>query len=209
MTHARKDPEQDLIRMREINETLTNYRLPLKRLAGRAIATGLSPELVQELNDMKQQLQQLLKILGGDPVPNGAALSQLKASDGRGRQTDTIRAEQASVSSPRPRNKGLDFLLLAAPYARERFGYPISHDVLFKLAQRYDPSIARPTMVSKVNRYKNAKNWLEWSSSEDIRITKEGETAYNTLRRLADRDGDLPRVKQTFRDVWKIDLPFD
>ena len=35
----------------------------------------------------------------------------------------------------------------------------------------------------------------------------DGDQAFQTLRAQAARDGDLPKVKETFQAVWGIDLP--
>ncbi len=232
MTHANSESEKDLILIREINNLLNKNRLPLKRLAGRA-ALDLSPTLKQEAIELKGQLQQYLTILGGNVAPNDAIVPQMTATSITDKSVQSSLAtpiaqthagkdisppsamkheEKSQISeefkSPvRRRNKGFDLLLIAAPYARDRYGYPISHDVLFDLAKHYDPQVTRATMVSKVNRYKNHKKWLEWKTSEDIQITTSGRVAYKNLYLLADRDGDLPRVKQTFREKWNIDLP--
>jgi hypothetical protein len=232
MTHANAELKKTLILIREINNLLNKNRLPLKRLAGR-VAPDLSPELEEETTELKQQLQQYLHIIGGNTTQNSAHLPQATGvsstnattansialpsiqtpTDQEQRPSDTINGNRkilmpdATKPPIRSRNKGFDLLLIAAPHARERFGFPISHDVLFELAKDYDPQVTRPTMVSKVNRYKNDKDWLNWETSEDIQITQKGRAAYKTLYLLADRDGDLPRVKQTFREKWNIDLP--
>jgi hypothetical protein len=102
-------------------------------------------------------------------------------------------------SQRRKPSKGFDFLLLDAIQQKEE-ARVISQDYLFRLAKAFDPSSKRPSLISKLVRWRNSLEYLEWRSPEDIQITDRGKHAAANLKKYLS-DEEFNRIKAAHKNV--------
>lgn len=177
----------------------------LLRIKNASQASDLPPDLQVSFNSIPQLLQMLSSlVLNGDPqtVANSPTIAQPEPTKSSG---------QRPVKPPRrPRSPAFDFLLLEALDQRAAFGFPISQEDLFNLARSFEAQTKKPSLVAKLNRWKNTEpdGLVRWQVAEDLSLTKVGRAERDRLYPYVMRDGHEEGLKQAFRNAWKIDVSF-
>lgn len=100
---------------------------------------------------------------------------------------------EASATSPtvpkrRHHSDAFDLCLFAAIHAAPRLKYDVGLDVVFRVAQTFDPAAERPSLIAKLNRWKNS-GLLRWVTSKQMYVTPNGEAHYRALIRATSRPG--------------------
>jgi len=154
-------------------------------------------KLIQQIREFEQYAEALSEL----PAELNLEVSQQSTPtniEGSGKSINGY-----TITARRSKNSSYDFLLLEAFRWRDSFG-PIGQSSLLKLALAFDDFTKKPSLVAKLNRWKNDKGWLEWSHSEDIRVTERGLAERKRLFELVERDGDLGAVREAFQAAWAI-----
>lgn len=168
----------------------------------------LTSDLAQSINDLMAGLQDLRSLLSDSaptvvPSPHSISLDDENASN-RPHEIEPSRPEKKS-GRRRP-SFAFDYLLLEALNQRSAYGHRIGQESLFRLASALDENSKKPSLVAKLNRWKNDKKWVSWVSAEDISILGAGNERRAELLDLVNRDKRMEEIRTAFKSAWSLDL---
>ncbi len=115
--------------------------------------------------------------------------------------------EEAMPKTDRRRKDvAFDFLVLdgIGKGESDQFPYAVGQDKVFELALALDPNAKKPSLISQLGRWRNAKKWVEWSDTQKLKITQAGKERRKELLDLCKRDGRLEEVLKAYQEAWGI-----
>ena len=193
-------------KLSEIIDVLKSQFMSLADVVYAIKSTGLSPGLNPAIAEVVGLLQRYSDEIGdGSLERDRQATPQVPVVH---TANSTPKAEDKKKKTRRKRSKSYDLLLLEALMQRNRYGYPVGQQTLFELAAHLDTTSKKGSLVSKLNRWRNDKQWVEWSDPEDVCLTDNGEKKRDRLLTLVQREGSIELIKETLQAVWKIDIEF-
>jgi hypothetical protein len=84
---------------------------------------------------------------------------------------------------------------------------PVDLDDIYNVAVVFDPLTKRESLNSTLNRWKNSKRWVSWSTTDFRQITKEGMDELNRLIPFVEKDPEgLKKVKRAIKGVLGTEL---
>lgn len=194
-------------KLSEIIHVLKSQFMSLADIVHAIRSAGLSPASDPAIAEVLRLLQRYSQEIG-DGSPERDRQTTPHAPVVRTTNDTPKKAESKVKKKRRKRSKSYDLLLLEALVQRNRYGYPVGQQTLFELASQLDTTSKKGSLVSKLNRWRNDKQWVEWSDPEDIHLTDDGKNERDRLLTLVQREGSIELIKETFQAVWKIEIEF-
>lgn len=107
-----------------------------------------------------------------------------------------------AAQTRRKSNKSFDALLMLGIKHAPENGVAASQDMLFQLGRAFDPSTKRPSLIAKLNRWKNPQGLVTWQKPQNIALTDLGKAEVEELEMIAKTNGDLDKIRQVITDTW-------
>lgn len=173
--------------------------------------TALFILIEDELNYIQSTLQAIANARG-ITNPTVAELHQ-EAPAEAARPLQSNPAPKATSDTPQPSRRkhsdAFDLALVAALHISEQLTYDVGLDMLLQTANALDPASERPSLTSKLNRWKK-DGYVRWVKSSKMYLTPQGFTLYKEKVRACARPfGGLEDVTAALNKVFGISPNFD
>ncbi|MEL6562977.1 MAG: hypothetical protein AAFQ59_00925 [Pseudomonadota bacterium] len=166
---------------------------------------GLHPDLRSRLRNGITDLARDLQVLSNMAEPGSVPIS---APTPPATEPNAKPPADAKTQAPMRRraSKTFDFVLLEGIKQGRIWRPIIGQDELYDLAKVLDDRAKKDSLVSKLNRWKNAKRWIAWADPTDLHLTKDGEARRNDLLTYVKSQGHEDQVKNAFKTAWNYDM---
>ncbi len=191
-------------------ELISEARLALTELSShQGKMAVLSPDaLLNNSNFLSPSLAEICK-LAEDPRELFAALLEKHQPKGAAETGSTVPDSDfpKKQRTRRSHDNGYDYLLLAC-HDIGSDTKPTSLQSILEAAQFYDELVKRPTLTSKLQKWKVAgdsgKDFVDWRYSDDRRITDKGRAE---LKRLKNRlsEAHVSKIQEAIKHVFGVE----
>jgi hypothetical protein len=143
------------------------------------------------------------------PSKASIAAAHPKASDIPSGNTPDATPAGDGATTRRLHSDAFDLMLLTVVFLQPQLNYNVSLDILHRIAVAFDPACQRPSLTSKLARWKKTEV-LRWRDSREIYLSTNGETTRQGLiRRCRAPGGRLDEVAATIHRELGLDPKFD
>lgn len=189
--------EKTVSQLEDVRRVIQENALSLLHILNGTNHPDLTPRLRRSITDLVADLQALEKSGGSGP----AAVEQHPPPP-----REPPQAEKDAPKKRRRASKLFDYIVLEGIKQKDAWRPLVGQDDLVSLGMVADQNTKKDSLVSKLNRWKNDKRWVEWQDPTSLTLTPEGERRRKDLLIYVRAQGHEAAVKRAFKAAWDHDM---